>query len=673
MNILILLVLLHISSIQNMEKTLNFHPEEIMITESNHYTVVTGYNLQCFSRVNQPVLPAKQITYLLPSDAEITGVNVEGYQPVVIGKAECPIPGDPPNPFSSEIRITGICDPKIYQSDQLYPQEFLASYHLGNQSGFKLFSAMVLPLKWDPVSKDIILYQNIKLTISYRQTGDLFFNSPLRDQLHRKLLTVQLDNPEVIDLYAPSVIQGNVDYLIIAPEDFIQTNAIDSLLNLRSSQGLITDTASLERIESNYSGLDTPEKIRSYLIQRFQQDGLSYALLVGDLNLMPPRQIWTCAYDTNGASWPDSSPVDLYFADLDGSWNYNQDNRYGQPDDSLDLYADIFVGRLPVSDSNDLSNAVKKIYIYETDPPGGNWQNTALLCGAILFPDYNYTGEPCCESIAQRLPGNWNLIKLYEPLPYGPAPSGSVDSLNNGVAWVQWCGHGNKSGVYWSYTRMIHCDDIPTLNNAGKLGVHTSISCLTGAFQENRCLAKDMVNFGNGGAIVGTFNTSYGWEGYLAQGEMGPSEFMDIWFAEAVFDSNIVELGPAFYSAKARRVPYWDHNFYNGYDRNLSTILVLTYFGDPAVKFVGSGSGVEEIGVAPPSMQISYNFSNLRLEITTGMPSRLSIFDLTGRKLHQCDFYSQLSQDLSFLGSGRYFLMVSAGNKQYCKEFTVIK
>lgn len=668
----LLLLILFLTSTENLSRDFYYSSENFSLEQKGIYTIINSQNLQHFGRDNQPLLPSENFSLLLPYNAEVENIEITASNPIVIGKAEIPLYTDPANPFSTNQRREGFCNPEIYASNNLYPDKFLVSNHYGNQSGFKIIGGIIVPVKWDPVSKDIILYEKINLSINYKRSGNIKFNTVLRDKLFRKIVSFTVDNPEKINIWSPPICDGNIDYLIVAPNILLQTQAIDSLISLKISDGLLTDTISIETINSTMTGNDTPEKLRNYLIQRHQQDGLTYALLVGDKEILEPREIWTAAYDTNGSQYPDSSPSDLYFADLDGDWNYNVDNRYGQPDDSLDLYADIIVGRLPVKNSSDLSNIIKKIFIYQTEAPTGNWRTTSILAGAILFQNYSYTGEACCESIALRLPTSWHNIKMYEPLPNGPAPVGTIDSLNNGVAWTQWCGHGNDWGVFWDdwNENMLLYTDVQQMNNGGKLAVHTSIACMPGAFH-NTCVAEPLMNIRNGGAIICTFNTTYGWEGYLALGEMGPSEFMDIWFAESVFDSSMSILGQAFYASKGRRVSYWDHTFYNGYDRNWTTILSLTFFGDPSLEFIGYQSSVEE---APQILNndFSFMFNNKMLSIQSFGNSNINIFDVTGRIIFNENFRDNFSKDLTNYNSGRYFCIIRSENKTYYKNLIIL-
>ena len=63
-------------------------------------------------------------------------------------------------------------------------------------------------------------------------------------------------------------------------------------------------------------------------------------------------------------------PTDLYYSDLDRSWDENDNNIFGEvPEDKIDMYADVFVGRAPVNTIEETENIVNKDIQYETNPP----------------------------------------------------------------------------------------------------------------------------------------------------------------------------------------------------------------------------------------------------------------------------------------------------------------
>lgn len=672
----LLLVLSLLSYTHEYTVEVDFDASTVLFEKIGEYSLIYSPEMEIFGRTSEPVLPARRVQILLPFDARVLSVSYSVSNMTTVGSADMPLPALPPSPIGMRGDIIWSRNLSVYEGEYLYPGEALQWWHLGNQSGFKILSVFLTPCQWDPVTKEVGIYDKVYLDIEYERTGEVFFNTPLRDRLHRTSVTASVFNAQMVENWAPPVSEGNADYLVIAPSSLLNTTAMDSLLALREAKGLVCDTASKERINATMTGLDLPEKIRNYIIQRYSADGISYVLLVGDKNNLQPRELYIACYDTNGNFLYDSAPVDLYFADLDGDWNYTADNRIGQPNDSLDLYADVFVGRLVVGSAAELSVNVGKICQYEQNPPQGQWRTRSLLAGAVLFDNqyYTITGEAVCESIANHLPSGWHHVKMYETL-YGNSPAGAIDSVNEGVAWTHWAGHGNRNGVYWynSYTiRMLHVNDIVNMTNGGKLAVHTSIACMSGAYHEGTCAAVALLNRQGGGGIVSAFNTSYGWEGILPA--MGPSEYMDLWFAEAVFDSSMFVLGPAFYASKNRLIPLWDKNYYGGYDRNLYTLLNRTYFGDPALNFVGSSSAVEEETAGERQDNVgSVYLSGNTLVAQSEMPSTLEIFDASGRKILSGAFEGRFVFDMSLKPSGVYFCVLSSGQQNQKERIFLVK
>jgi hypothetical protein len=79
-------------------------------------------------------------------------------------------------------------------------------------------------------------------------------------------------------------------------------------------------------------------------------------LLAGDIEYVPSRNI-----TTGGATFP----TDYYFADLDGTWNADQDAIFGEAVDDLDGYPEVYVSRIPVRSVNDVNRFIEKLLAYE--------------------------------------------------------------------------------------------------------------------------------------------------------------------------------------------------------------------------------------------------------------------------------------------------------------------
>ncbi len=437
-------------------------------------------------------------------------------------------------------------------------------------------------------------------------------------------------NPEDLISCAPPVRGGtlsDVEHLIVCDSEFV--DEFQPLADYHTGTGRPSEVLTVQEILSAYPGADDPERLRNCLTDYWQNSGTVSVLLAGDETVLPTRFVYT---ECEGSF--DYAPVDLYFADLDGTWDGNGDGDYGQPDDDLDLYADLLVGRAPFRTATDAQTFVGKTLLYMVDPPPGDWYREAVLCGAVLFEEQGYIAAKGCDSIAAAMPASWEIIKAYEIL-YGSYIDTHVQYITDGSGWAHYGGHGNERGVYWhdQSKGMMTTWMADTLWNGDRTGIHSSIACHPGAYQEDtECLAEVLLNRPDRGGVAVLFNTSYGWEGFWP--DIGASELMCIDVVRQVFRERAPSLGLAFASAKDLRVP-WMHG---DYDRTFQSLLSWTAFHDPLLPVLG----VPEISPVPPQpLYISAPWPNpatrdapiaFNVLFEQG-PVRVSVHDLCGRLL----------------------------------------
>ena len=108
-------------------------------------------------------------------------------------------------------------------------------------------------------------------------------------------------------------------------------------------------------------------------------------MLGGDTPEIPPRYCWSTYY--YGGRF---IPVDLYYAGLDGSWNDDHDDTWGEAltflgGDHPDLYAEVYLGRLPASTVADTDLLIDKIINYVT-PVDPSYMDKAMFLAEVLFP-----------------------------------------------------------------------------------------------------------------------------------------------------------------------------------------------------------------------------------------------------------------------------------------------
>jgi len=189
-----------------------------------------------------------------------------------------------------------------------------------------------------------------------------------------------------------------------------------------------------------------------------------------------------------------------------------------------------------------IGTMVEKTIEYETSAPDGDWRTTAVLMGAGLWPP-DYWGSFVCDSIDLRLPDSWTAHLLYEDLDWHP--TNQIHLIASGASYATPQGHGWSGGVAWydhAPTDVISNSNYTGLTNADKLCVFHSMACMSGELTDIGCIAERLMLAPWGGAIAVMFNSSYGWG---TPPSTGPSEWLEIYFAEQMFVYGQYEVGVA--------------------------------------------------------------------------------------------------------------------------------
>jgi hypothetical protein len=442
------------------------------------------------------------------------------------------------------------------------------------------------------------------------------------------LLSHFVTNPEDLAAYAPAL-RPESDawpvWVAVGAESF--ASVLQPLVDHRNAAGMQSEFVSLEWIYDNYSGWDTQEQIRNYLQDSFLDRGLQYALLIGDWG--PTQRISSLMVGSDSLVLNETT--DLYYSDLTRMWDGDGDHLYGENSDWIDYYADITVGRFSSDNPNHIQTMVNKTIAYETQSDQGQWRTTALLCGAGLWPDVEpdgYWGSFICDSISNRIPGDWTQHKLYET--WDGHPTNQIDLLNQGASYVSDQGHGNSGGVYWLYEPgvMITNQNYTGLENNGRLTILHSMACNPGQLSVNGCSAERLLFWPYGGAVAVMYNANYG---FGTPPSMGPSEHLELHFAEMLFVNGVERIGDmqaaakdAFRAAGGMFLQHW-------------VLQENNMLGDPATVFVSIQTGVGEEGgmavahLSTPVPNPSAGTFSVAWSLSEPSAFTLGLYDLCGR------------------------------------------
>lgn len=208
--------------------------------------------------------------------------------------------------------------------------------------------------------------------------------------------------------------------------------------------------------------------------------------------------------------------------------------------------------------------------------------------------------------------------------------------------------------------------------------VFHSMACHPGHLQNVACSAERLMFWPDGGAIAVMYNSSYG---FGTPPSFGPSEYLELYFAQVLLQEEQYELGVAHAVSK------------DEFKAEVSITLqkwVLqenNFLGDPAVRFIAGQMGIEgEEGAGltgpevfapvpnPASDQCTVSYS-----IHEPGAALIAVYDLSGRIASTVyrGFLpvgnGTVSADLSTLPSGSYRVVVSSSGSVASESLLILR
>ena len=515
-------------------ETIEFNPGDFQFSKQNGYDVISLPGQFSTVEKGRPFLPAVSFSYLIPPTAEITRAEVVSYATFDFAGEFMPYPVQAIRPISAKQYIPLVKpDPAVYESSQPYPEEIIKIIPSGCLSGYRIAGVMIYPLQFVPLEKKLRLYKSITLRVYYEEGRHPPFSlTKSQQELFGAEVKTLVRNPEALAFWHPEekeIRAGEIDMVIITSPSLVAN--WNSLKTWKTKKGINTAVIRTDSIYSQYPGRDNQEKIRNFIRNYWQTKGLKYVLLGGDDMIIPDRKTRLVVEESTIVG---DIPTDMYYADLQWSWDGNHNNLFGEMEDTVDLFHDVYVGRAPVDNANNIATFTRKDTIFEKRPDT-TYMKTLLLPSEMLFDPYH--GKFPNNIIASYYPGSWKISKLEDPY-----YDDTRDSLNKGFQLCHIADHGSPYSL-----GVLDMSHIPTLTNGIKYDILNGINCDCGSFDGQDCIAESLVNYPNGGCIATLLNSRYGL-GYPPA--LGPSEILDLELFKNFIVSGIQELGAAHGQAK---------------------------------------------------------------------------------------------------------------------------
>jgi hypothetical protein len=520
------------------------------------YDLVTlpGYDLM--SKVGEPQLPVRYVTVALPPgmlavDLEVTYSNARELYGAYSIK-----PGEKPVPISLSGRLPRqepVPDRAVYSSANPYPGKLAVFIGNGSLSGHPVADVAVYPVQYVPSTGRVTVYEDIEIRLILQPNPDpvsIKVRSDRAESMFAQATRNLVINPdEVADRVAqsggPSPLANTVEYLIITNSAY--NSQFQVLADWETKKGIPAQVIDTSWIIANYSGEvtgDDQDRIRQCIKDYWQNKGTVYVLLGGDITKVPYRPAYVIATD-----YGYNIPADLYFADLDGTWNANGNSQWGEyPADGVDMYADVYVGRAPVESTAEVDKFVNKVLQYEgeaSQPPLPADYQTDMLFMASKLDDSTDTAILKNQIDNESVPVQFNITKLYESSGNLDVTS-AVNAMNEGQNIINHTGHGDNTQMQVG-AGYLYNGHMSSLTNGPRFtGVLYSVACFAANFPWGDCIAESFVNAANGGGdFIG--NSRYGWY-YVGNPSSGLSARFDRYFFRALLHTsyNYYHLGEAF-------------------------------------------------------------------------------------------------------------------------------
>jgi hypothetical protein len=562
---------------------------------SVHYVTIAGteyVQVELFESLEagnpgEPKLPAYGVRLLLPKGTEVANIDIIGGERVSLGAGFIVEPvGEPVKLSEINSVSTPACSKSIYMSNDIYPQTLFTEVGTYAFRGYEIFILLLYPVHYIPSPGKLFYYKDITVVVTTKETDQA---NPLFRHLEKDELAVneKVDNLEAIQSYTENTnsvdLSETYDLLILTTDDFKER--FQPLKSAHDATGITTEIKTLRDI-SPFPGFATPEDIRDFIRKEYINHGIEYVLIGGDVDIVPAKNLWVQTYSGGDNT---IMPSDLYYACLDGTFNYDNDDEWGEPKDGengtdVDLVAEVYVGRACVGSLSEVDHFVNKTITYMNY--GGYSNGTALFVGEYLWSDPDTYGDDYMDELINGSHANgyitvgipstkYTIDKLYDRIWPDWPTSEIISRINNGARIINHHGH-----AYYGYDLRMVNDDVNSLTNTNPCFIYSQ-GCMAGGFDDPEgydCIAEYFTVKTEQAAFAVIMNARYGW-GVVGSTD-GASQRYHRQFWDAIFGEEIMEIGKANQDSKEDNIPNingacmrWCY-----YELNL--------FGDPTLTFI---------------------------------------------------------------------------------------
>lgn len=480
------------------------------IKDETQYITITLNEANSFiMEPNKPKLPSYKHTFTFPFGTKINSVKCTptNIQTKMIDKqiklvSEPVIVGMTTKTIDKNI-IPTLVDP--------YPENWY-DYNIGtglhNNDRVVFVTVDAYPIKYIPAESSIEWASEIEIIVEY-------------------------DEPE------PTNTNDEYQFLILTTDNYYMDLGIFQAR--KAGYGVASKRVSLSEIYGGdyfpVQGRDDPEKIKYFIKDAIEEWGTTYVMIVGGSDDFPTRQTHVEYKDDK-----ELFVTDLYYADIyDGtggfsSWDTNGNDVFGEynwgasnEDDDVDLYPDVYIGRIPVVSDTELDTCLSKFQKYEDNKAyNQEWFSNIILIGGDSFP---YDDDPILEgeyvnTAVEQIMAGFVPTKIWATngqLTAANAVTIMTNTMSQGAGFIDLSGHGNPrvwaTHPYQNDNLWIPLPEgnykntkVGQLTNGDKLPIVVTGACSVSKYNANdNCFSYSFLRNPNGGSIANFGATALGW------------------------------------------------------------------------------------------------------------------------------------------------------------------
>lgn len=369
-------------------------------------------------------------------------------------------------------RIT-VKDRKAYGNRNTLMHDTVRVTHEGIFRGRRLANIAVYPAFYNPGGRYVDLITSMKVEIGFRPEATKG-EEDTEDPVNK--------GGFASDSYITGYTDRPVHMIIVT--DSIFRKHLEPLVRWKTLKGIRTTVIYRKSGPADTVYKDLKNRISTVYFS-LQEKGIPvhYLMIAGDQSIIPTSR------GTTNVS-------DLYYGEFDGQGDY---------------IPELFIGRLPASDTTQMKGMVKKIIDYETNrlgPAIDNWSRALATAGNA--PGFElYMNGQVSYIYNTYLKADKSLNAIGWLYPDAPQKDDSLKTVfNKGVSILNYTGHGEATGFSDPAFRTSMMNEF---SNENKYPLIIANACRTAQINVASCFGTAMVATPNKGAIgyIGCTNDSY--------------------------------------------------------------------------------------------------------------------------------------------------------------------